>query len=405
MWLMKLAWKNMWRNKHRTAITISATFFAVILSIVTSSLQDGVFDNLIKNVVSFYSGYIQVHKQGYWDERILDNTFERTVQLEDKIRQQYNVIGVAPRLESFALASSEDLTKGCMVVGISPEEENKITSLKSKVSAGEYLISYDREVLLGEGLANRLKLHEQDTLVLIGQGYHGATAAGKYRIKGLVKFGSPDLNNQSLFLSLSAAQELFSADGRLTSYVLAVEDPSLLNSTAGAVRTAIGSAYETMTWEEMMPEVVQHIQTDNASMYIIQGILYMLICFGIFGTLLMMMVERKYEMGMLVAIGMKKVKLMQLLMMESILTILSGCLLGMLTSIPIVYYLYKYPIRFTGELADVYEEFGFEAIFPGSTDPKIFVTQGLVVLILGMLLSLYPLVRVARLNPVSAMKK
>lgn len=405
MWLAKLAWKNMWRNKQRTAIAMSAVLFAVVLSIISSSLWNGVFDNLIKNVVSFYSGYIQVHKDGYWDERTLDNTFVATHQLENKIRQQPNIVGVAPRLESFALASSEDLTKGCMVVGISPDEEDRITSLKSKVSKGEYLINNDREVLLGEGLAKRLKLQLHDTLVLIGQGYHGSTAAGKYRIKGLVKFGAPDLNDQSLFLSLSAAQELFGAERILTSYVLALENSSLLNSTASAVQSSIGSEYETMTWEEMMPDVIQHIRIDNASMKIYQGILYMLICFGIFGTLLMMMIERKYEMGMLVAIGMKKIKLMQLLSMESLLIVFSGCILGMLTSIPIVYYLYKYPIRFTGQLAEMYEEFGFEAILPGSTDPEIFVTQGLVVLFLGIILSIYPLVKIAGLNPVSAMKK
>ena len=405
MWLLKLAWKNMWRNKHRTAITIAAIFFAVILSVVTSSLQDGVFDNLIKNVVSFYTGYIQVHKKGYWDERILDNTFQASTDLEKAILKNPNISALAPRLESFALASSEELTKGCLVIGINPEAEERITSLKNRLVQGEYLYDEDRDVLLSQGLANRLSLQLHDTLVLIGQGYHGATAAGKYRIRGILKFGSPDLNDQSLFLSLSAAQELYGAEGMLTSYVLALKNSSALAITAEEIKTSISSDYETMTWEEMMPEIIQHIQTDKGSMYIIQGILYMLICFGIFGTLLMMMVERKYEMGMLVAIGMKKSKLMQLLMVESVLTVFSGCLLGLLTSIPVVYYLYVYPIRFKGEMAAVYQEFGFEPIFPSSTDPAIFITQGLIVLGLGLVLSLYPVARVARLNPVKAMKK
>lgn len=405
MWLLKLAWKNMWRNRHRTAITMAAIFFAVILSVLTSSLQEGVFDNLIKNVVSFYSGYIQVHKKGYWDERILDNTFESTAILEARILQQANVAAVTPRLESFALASANELTKGCMVVGISPERENSITALRSKLVTGDYLIEDDDGMLLGEGLAHRLNLGLHDTLVLIGQGYHGATAAGKYPIKGIVKFGSPDLNNQSLFLALPAAQALFGAEGMLTSYVLSLKNPTLLDLTARDVRAAIGNIYETMTWEEMMPEVIQHIQTDKGSMFIIQGILYLLICFGIIGTLLMMMVERKYEMGMLVAIGMKKLKLMQLLMLESVLTVFSGCVLGIGASIPIVYYLYRYPIRFTGDFAKAYADFGFEPIFPTSTETRIFVTQGLIVLALGLLLSLYPMIKVAQLNPVKAMKK
>lgn len=405
MWLLKLAWKNMWRNRHRTSITMAAIFFAVILSVLTNSLQEGVFGNLIKNVVSFYSGYIQVHKQGYWDERILDNTFEESASSEALIRGHGNVSAVAPRLESFALASSDDLTKGCMVIGISPQREDAITALSSKLIEGHYLDEHDSQVLLSQGLAKRLKLSLNDTLVLIGQGYHGATAAGKYAIKGIVKFGSPDLNNQSLFLSLRMAQSLYGADRLLTSYVVGLHDPSSLDESAQQIRAAIGNSYETMTWEDMMPDVIQHIKTDKGSMVIIQGILYMLIGFGIIGTLLMMMVERKYEMGMLVAIGMKKFKLMQLLMLESVMTVLSGCLLGVAASIPIVYYLSVYPIRVTGDFARAYEEFGFEPIFPTATDTSIFLKQGLVVLILGLLLSLYPVIKIARLNPVNAMKK
>ncbi|RIW15659.1 ABC transporter permease [Algoriphagus lacus] len=405
MWLLKLAWKNMWRNRNRTAITIAAVFFSVILSILTNSLQDGIFDNLIKNVVSFYNGYIQVHKQGYWDEQILDNTFEGTSALEDSILALENVNALAPRLESFALASSDTLTKGCLVIGISPEKENSITELKNKLKEGEYLNEQDFGALIAEGLAKRLKLYLHDTLVIIGQGYHGAMAVGKYPIKGILKFGSPDLNDQMLYLSLPAAQELYGAPKMLTSYVVGLENPSNLDPTAEILRDKLGNEYEAMTWEEMMPEVVQHIRTDKGSLVIIQGVLYMLIGFGIIGTLLMMMVERKYEMGMLVAIGMKKRKLMQLMLIESVFTVLSGCILGMLASIPIVFYLNRYPIKFKGELAEVYEEFGFEAIFPTSTNPEIFLTQGLFVICMALLLSLYPIVKIARLDPVAAMKK
>lgn len=160
-----------------------------------------------------------------------------------------------------------------------------------------------------------------------------------------------------------------------------------------------------MTWEEMIPDIKQHIQSDSNNMKYVLGVLYMLICFGVFSTLLMMMVERKYEMGMLVAIGMRKEKMMLLLLIESLLTVLAGCVLGLLSSIPVVYMLNKYPIRMSGDAARAYERFGFEAIFPTSTDASIFISQGLIVLIIGSVLSLYPLYKVMRLNPVTAMKR
>lgn len=405
MWITKMAWKNMWRNRTRTSITMAAIFFAVILSVLASSFQDGTFANLVKNVVSFYSGYVQVHKQGYWDEQILDNSFESLTETEQQILRYKKVAAVASRLESFALVSAEDITKGALVVGIEPEKEDNITSLKSKLTQGIYLNENDTAVLLAQGLAERLKLKTGDTVVLIGQGYHGATAAGKYRIGGIVKFGSPDLNSRIVYMPLSIAQDFYSANGMITSYILSLHDTKKLQYTASVLQSSLGTGYEVMTWDEIMPEIKQHIRADSNSMKYIQGILYILICFGIFSTLLMMMEERKMEMGMLVAIGMKKGKLIILLLVESVLTVFSGCILGIVASIPLVYLLNRYPLKIGGEAARVYERFGFEAIFPTSTAASNFINQGLIVLIIGLVLSLYPTFKVIRLDPVTAMKR
>lgn len=395
----------MWRNRSRTIITMAAIFFAVILSVIASSLKDGIFNNLVKNVVGFYTGYIQVHKNGFWDEQILDNSFESSPKTEQQILEDKNVTAVTSRLESFALASSADITRGSLVAGIDPEKENKITSLEKKIIQGSYLKKTDHAVLLSQGLAERLKLRISDTVILIGQGYHGATAAGKYLVKGIVKFGSPDLNDKSLFMPLPAAQDFYNARGMITSYILSLRNTEDLQTTRSMLKSEIGPRYEVMTWEEIMPEVKQHIQTDSNNMKYVQGILYLLICFGIFGTLLMMMIERKFEMGMLVSIGMKKSRLIILLFYESVFTVLTGCLLGILASIPLVYYLNRWPIRIGGETAKAYEKFGFEAIFPTSTAASIFIYQGITVLIIGLLLSLYPMYKVIRLDPVTAMKR
>ncbi|MBU7578841.1 MAG: ABC transporter permease [Flavihumibacter sp.] len=405
MWIIKLAWKNLWRNRSRTLISVAAVFFAVLLSTIAESLKQGVFENLVKNVVSFYTGYIQVHKMGYQQEQILDNSFEDESRIKDAIKSSNNIRVLAPRLEGFALASSEALTKGCLIIGVDPALENDITGLKARLVTGIYLNNRDTGVMVSEGLAKRLKISLQDTVVLIGQGYHGATAAGKYPVKGLLRFGSPQLNDKLLYMPLPVAQEFFSAQQFITSYVLSLHSDKDLNRTAKQVNKQIGDQYEVMTWEELMPDIKQHIQTDSNNMKVVQGVLYLLIFFGIFSTLLMMMLERKFEMGMLVAIGMKKLKLVQLFLTESVLTVLIGCIAGLIASIPLVYYLKKYPIKIGGETAKAYERFGFEAIFPTSTSSSIFLSQALVVLIIGLVLSLYPVYKVIRLNPVTAMKK
>jgi ABC-type lipoprotein release transport system permease subunit len=405
MWLFSLAWKNLWRNKSRTLITMASIFFAVLLSTLMSSLKTGIFDNLVDNMVGYYSGYIQIHQKGYWDEQLLDNSLEQNPELERRLSSFKSVKGFTIRLESFALASSGNLTKGCLVQGIDPIRENGITNLKNKIVQGKYFSSDNEGVILTEGLLKRMKMKVGDTLMLFGQGYHGSTAAGKYPIIGVAHFGSPEINNSVLYLPLSSAQELFGAYGLVTSYILQLENRHDINEIKSEVLTATGRNLEVMTWEEMMPEIKKHIELDSANMMYVQVFLYILISFGIFGTLLIMMAERKYEFGMLLAIGMKKSKISILLLLESILNVIVACILGLIASIPVVYYFHIHPIRITGSTAKAYEQFGFEPIFPTSTDSSHFISQALIVLCIGLVLSLYPMYQISKTNPVDSMKR
>jgi ABC-type lipoprotein release transport system permease subunit len=400
----KLTWRNLWRNRRRTIITMASITFAVVLAIVIKSLQDGVFDNLVKNVVSFHSGYIQVHKKGYHDEQVLENSFVLFDSLIKKIEQP-SVKAAVPRIESFALASTGNITKGCMVVGTDPKKENALTSLKSKLIDGEYFNKDQNLALIAEGLAKRLNLSVNDTIVLLGQGYQGAIAAGKYPIKGIVKFGQPQLNDGLVYLPLITAQNFLSAENIITSIALAIDDRENIDIIQQSVASKLGNEYEVMTWKQMMPDIENHIRADAAGFYVWTGILYLIIAFGIFGTILMMTAERRYEFGMLIAIGMKKIELGKMLIAETILISIWGTLAGMLISVPVVLYLQKNPIHFTGERAKAYEQFGFEAIFPATFDGNNFLSQALVVLILALIIGVYPLWYVSRLNPVAAMRK
>jgi putative ABC transport system permease protein len=405
MFLIHLAWKNLWRNTSRTLITISAVFFAIVLSVLASSLKTGIFERLVDNVVGVYTGYIQIHSKGYWQEPLLDNGFQDSRSLRKILLAEGGIISLAPRLESFALISNNETTKGALVVGIEPLTEDPITHLSGKLKQGRYLKRDDTCALLADGLARGMNLHVKDTLVLISQGYHGALAAGKFIIGGIVHFGSPAFNEKALFLSLPTAQQLFSAENIVTSYVISPSSNRNLLSETKKLASLTGKNYEVISWEDMLPDIRQHIKTDSNNMFIIQCILYILISFGIFSTLLMLMEERRFELGMLVALGLQKSQLALLLFLESVFTVITGCVAGILVSIPIVRHFHSYPILLGGEIGRSYERFGFEAIFPTSTDPKLFVSQAVVVLCIGMLLSLYPVYKVLRLNPVHAMRK
>jgi putative ABC transport system permease protein len=404
--LFTLAWRNLWRNRRRTLITTASIFFAVLLSIFMIALQDGAYDRMIDNVVGRYTGYVQVHQKGYWDEQTLENTFLADEELAEVARQHPGVTEAAPRLESFALASSEEITKGCMVIGIDPEREHALTHLADQVETGAYLKAGKGGALVAKGLAEKLKLGIGDTLVLLGQGYHGVTAAGEYAIQGLLNFGSPELNKQLVYLELGQAQRLYGAENRLSSFAINLHNSDETAELVRDLRQNLDEeAYEVMDWKEMMPELVQAMEADAGGNYIFLGVLYMIVSFGIFGTILMMTAERMPEFGVMVGIGMKRTKLAITVVFETIMIAMLGVLAGMAASLPLVLYFNKNPIYMGAEMEEMYAQFGFEPYFPTSTDPMHFISQGLVVFIIASLIAIYPMVKVSKIDSLEAMRK
>ncbi len=401
-----LAWRNLWRNKRRTFITVASIFFAVILAISMRSLQLGMYDNMIENAVELYSGYIQVHKKGYWENKSLNNSFIPSDSLYRKIEQHEQVKSWVPRLSSFALASHKQYTKGGLVVGIDPQKEQQLTGLKEKVVQGKYFKEKEQKLLLAERLAERLGVKVQDTVVLLGQGYHGVSAAGKYPVKGIISFGSPELNKSMMYLPLKEAQSMYGARQRLTTIALDIKDPDAVTALSKQIHNSINTnRYEVMSWKAMMPALVQAIEVDSAGGMIVIAVLYVVIAFGIFGTLLMMMNERQREFGIMVANGMRKTKLSIVLVIETLFIAVLGVLGGILVSTPLIAYLYYHPVYLTGELAEAYRAFGLEPVYAFSLDPDIFVLQGGAILIIAACLSIYPLQKILRLNTLQALQQ
>ncbi len=387
-----LAWRNLWRNRRRTLITLGSVLMAVVLAIAIRSLQKGVYSNMIGNAVRFSTGYIQVHAKGYWDDQTISNSFMANADVEKSILQDQNISSYVPRLESFALASSGPHTKAVGVVGIDAMKEDKMNGLSGKIVQGKYFIEpRDQGILIGDGLAKYLQLNLGDTIVLLGQGYHGSTAAGQYPIQGIFHYPLDQLNNNMVFLSLPDAQLLFSAQGRLTSISIMLNQPNKITSTKNILQNNLDSTYEVMEWPVMNKALVQEIQGDNAGGIIMLAILYVVVAFGVFGTILMMTMERKKEFAVMIAIGMRRFKLTFIVVLETIFIGWMGIASGSLLILPVLIYFHQHPLLLTGAAAEAYQKFGIEPIMPASLDPSIFLYQGIIVLCIAIVSAFYPL--------------
>lgn len=465
----KIAWRNLWRNKRRTFITVASVFFAVFFALIMRSLQLGSYDHMFRNVIESYTGYVQVQQEDFKDNPTVDNVFAYTPELSQILLRDKNVADVVPRFESFALASSGSLTKGVMVMGIDPEKESLLSNVKGRLvkyklseqvinklkkselpekvksklelfkgesySSGGilqldlgirnadssslmpiirkeatfnngYISAWKKEALIGYRLAKYLELNIGDTLVLIGQGYHGTTAAGKFRISGIVRMPTSDIDNKIVYLPVDVSQELYGASGMLTSLALSIKDNSdkKISRMMQSIGKELPSPLRMIEWREMNALLINQMESDNKSGGIMVGILYLVIAFGIFGTVLMMTIERKREFGVLVAIGMQKSKLSAIVSFEMIYIGLLGILSGIAVALPaIIIGLYN-PIRLSGEYAKVYESYGMEPVMPFMPVDYYFLWQSVIVALIVGIAILYPVRKIYKMQLVNSLK-
>ncbi|MCX6246718.1 MAG: FtsX-like permease family protein [Bacteroidetes bacterium] len=403
---IRLAWRNIWRNKRRTLLTAASVFLAIFLALIVRSLQIGWFDNLSDIVIQSYSGHIQIHKKGYWDDRDINNSMVFNDSVLAVVKSVKNVDKTVPRLEYFALSSFGKQTKGVMLAGTDPAREDALTKLSAKVVRGRYLEPRGKGILVSQGLASFLGLTAGDTLVLIGQGFHGVSAAGKYPVTGIVHFPSPVLDNQMVYMNLPAAQDFFSADDRITSLSVTLKNPEEINSTRDALQRRVdGGKFEVMRWDEMMVEIMQQLKVKTAGGKIIIAILYMIVGFGVFGTVIMMTNERTREFGVIVSVGMQKSRLAFILVLEMILIGLTGLLSGVAAAMPIMLYFKFNPLHLWGNMAQAFISYGIEPLMPLALKSDFIITNVITVILIVFVTCIYPVRRIFTLNVAEALHK
>jgi len=399
-----MAWRNLWRNKRRTLITVASIFFGVLMATVMSSMQEGSYANMIDNVVKFYSGYIQVHEEEYWENKTLYYSFELNDSLYGVLEDVEEITSYTPRLESFALASSDKTTQPVLVMGVDPEKEDALTGLKKRVIEGSYFNGNRNSILLASKLAKNLGVGLNDSIALLSQGYYGNTVAQLFVVRGILNFPNPELNKRYAYMDLSSAQHYYSCEDRLTSLNIMVEDYSHVQPVLEELKSNLNEPYTAMSWDEMQPELVQMVESDRAGGVIMKAILYMIIGFGILGTIMMMMSERRKELGLMVAVGMQKHRLASILFFETIYMGIVGIVSGILASIPLIVYFLHNPVPITGDAGQVMLDMGIEPLLMFAATPSLFLNQVLPVFLITLFISIYPLISVAKLNVIKYLR-
>ncbi len=388
-------------------ITVSSILFAVVCALFIESLERGAHNLMINNMTSFHTGHLQIQDYRYEDEPSLDNAFYFDDTLLQSLESSDPYIDfIVPRIEAFMLAAGDEIARSAMVLGIDPDAEQRLNQLKDRLTDGRFFEDGDGSLVLGAGLAGRLNLAVGDTLALIGQGRFGMTASGLFEVTGLINHPIRDMNNQIVYISLSDAQWLLSADGLITNLLITptrVRDTDILASELKSGLT--DDELRVLTWEEMLPDLIEALEFDALQTRFMMGILYVVIGFGIFGTILTMTLERLREFGILLSVGMKRIKLAAVVFLETLFISVIGILSGSIVGFFILLYFNYNPIELGNDMEELFLEFGFEPIIPVAIEQDIFLWQGFVIFLIAILICLYPAIKITSLNILDASRR
>jgi ABC-type lipoprotein release transport system permease subunit len=403
--LIKIAWRNLWRNRRRTILTASAVVLALLLALIMRSMQFGSYEQMIRAGVN-QTGDLQVHDTGYWANQSIDRAFFYRKNLGEDLHNIKEIKTVLPGLQTFSLASYKKQTKGVLISGIDAAVYNKQNHLSNKIIRGKYLSPDNNDVLLGDKLAEFLKMNVGDTLVLLGQGYRGITAYGIYRVAGIFHLPSIQMNRQLVYMSLKTTQDFVYPyqPGLLTSLSVFIKNQDKLPAVKKEIENRLGNSYEVISWKTMLADILQTIKVDNISGQIMLLILYIIAAFGIFSTILMMTMEKRKQYAIMVSIGMERRKLIWVSIFETFIISVIGIIIGLVLASPVIYYLHFHPIPITGDMAKMYLEFNIEPVLPFSIKAHVFLSQTIIVLVLSLLSALYPIIYLSRFNILNAFR-
>ncbi|WKE65249.1 ABC transporter permease [Gallaecimonas kandeliae] len=403
--LLSLAWRNLWRQPRRTALNLLSIAFASTVMVFLLSFQLGTYATMKENLLRILDGFAQVQPQGYQADPDLKKRIQDPEQLMAGLKKQFAGVAMAPRATTFAILSLGEKSVGAALMGVDPAREVQVTRLHSSMVQGRYLEAGDSDaIVLGSSLARNLGVKAGDSLTLLGEGLDGSIAADVLEVVGIFSTGTADIDRQFSQMPLRRFQSTF-AMGKAVNLV-ALSGPSLaaINQALPALVKALqGQGLAVQPWQALEPGMDGAISLDLNTSLMWYVSLVIVVVFIVLNTLLMSVLERTREFGVLLAIGMGPGRIGAMIWLELMLLAFFGLALGIAIGGAITLVTGHYGMSMPGAEA-IFSQWGL----PGKLYPRLSLlslSAGPGAMALCIFLSGFiPYLKVRRLAPVDAMR-
>ncbi|WP_304545616.1 ABC transporter permease [Sulfurimonas microaerophilic] len=402
--MFTLALKNIFYYKARSITTFILTFISTLLFIVYVSMMDGSHNSMLENSLKIYTSAIEIYKKGYRDEGGYEYYLENVDAYKNKIKTINGIKNIAARYETYGLLSYKDNSSASLVVGIEPEAEADISTLKEALLKGSYLEENSGKcVYMGVDLVKKLSLGLGDEFSFIGGASDGSFAADIFELCGVFKTGMTEFDAGASFISKKYLDDLMYSKDKASYIVVSVKDLEQVDVINQEITTRLNNGnLESLTWKTLMDTMVEAMEVDSIFGYISLALFMVVIFFVIMIYGFINVSARIKEIGVLRSIGVSKKALFKLLSYEIVILTLAALVFAIPIATYITYYYSLHPIVIDG-IAEMYKDYGVVSDeIPFNFDLFTVAWNSAVIFLLNYISIFYPYIYVNLFTPLEA---
>ncbi len=414
-WLPRLAWRNLWCNPRRTLITMSAIGFGYAMLLFVACLMAGLRQQMIESGTGLVLSDIEVHAPDYYPDRSIQKTLggrkgTNVAALIAAIAANPRVQSASPRVYGYGLVSATRQSAGTQLLGVVPNSEQKITMLQTRMVKGSYLTArMPKGVVIGDKLATTIGVEVGAQIVLLTTAADGSMGNDLYTVAGTFHTGLDAMDQGLVVMPLASLQELLRLPpGRIHEVGIKLHDVTAATTTAAALDAQLSKILpvRVMPWPELAPELSDYLQFNRRVTFILFFIFFVSAAMGIVSTMLMSIIERTRELGVLMAVGMRPVQVIRLIVAEAASLAAASLILGAALGAPLLWYLQTHGLNLSrgGDAVSV-AGIVVGPLWYGQQDFVAYTEAALGLAITAIVSALYPALRAARFRPAEALRK
>ena len=403
--IWSIAWRNVWRNKLRSLVVILAITLGLFGTLFLAAFTNGMVEQKIDSAINNELSHIQIHNKEFMQEQTAKFYFTDAKKKTEAIRQLAEVKAACSRLKTTAMVSTAANGTGVNINGIQPEDEMQVTKIHEALTEGDYFEKESRNslMLISEKLASNLKAKPGSKIVVTIQDMNGELVYGLFRVAGIFKSGNGMFDELNVFVKSSDLADLIGFDNKnATEIAVLLQNADQTNKITNILKAEF-SDLNVMSWKEISPLLLALSSMMDQFSYILLVIILIAMAFGIINTMLMAILERVREIGMLMAVGMNRRRIFMMIMLETIFLSLTGGLLGMLISLVTIKLTGINGINFSS-WAEGMEAMGYPSLVYPSLYSSFYITLTIMVIFTGILSSIYPARKALKFKPAEAVR-